>query len=292
MNINQLKYVTTIAKTKNFSEAAKILYISQPALSQYIKKLEEDMGVKLFTRDKTEVNITDEGREFIYYAEEILKLHRELLIKMESFSSKERKKLTLGISQFYGKYFIPKLIPEFVKLCPEAEIKIIESESKIIEENLLKGEVDIAIVPMPVYSTKVKYKTLYRERFSIAINFKNKKLELLKNCDKIEIDISILKNKKFVLLNKGLKLRELAETICLDYGFKPIVALESENLDTLNSLVHNNIGVSILPSMIAKYSDVEYIEFVGAHSERNTILAYVNDEFKNIVDKIPEIEIL
>ncbi|RVU53892.1 LysR family transcriptional regulator [Anaerosphaera multitolerans] len=289
MNINQLRYIVAIAETKNFSKAAKKSFVSQPALSQYVKKLEEELGVEIFLRNKSKVEITEAGEIFVEEAIKLIESYNNLLSRMEEFAGKSSKTLTLGISQFYGKYFLPKVIPELQKLCPGKEIKIVEADSKITEENLLRGDVDLAIIPLPIYSPKIKYRTVYMENFSIAVNEKNSKAETLKKLKKGEIDLSILKDEDFVLLNEGLKLRELSEKICKSYGFSPKVILEAENLDTLNSLVHYNIGVSLLPSMITKYSDVCYFDYTGEYASRETVVAYIDDKYGEIVDKIPVI---
>lgn len=279
MNIQQFKYVVTIAQTKSFSKAAEILYISQPALSQYIKRLENEIGVDLFTRDKTNVNITEAGETFVEEAIKILELYENLLNKMITYSNIYSDTLTIGVSQFYGKYYIPKILPKINNKFPNMSIRINESESKILEEYILNNKIDLALIPLPIQSPNIKYDLISNEKILFAINSENQKLKSMNvNNLNTEIDFSIFKDEPFALLKKGLKLRDLAESICSEYGFKPNVVFEAENLDTLNSIVSNNIAVSFLPEIINRYDNIKYLEFKSKFSKRPIVIAYKRDK--------------
>lgn len=276
--MNQLRYVITIAETQNFSNAAKQLYISQPALSQYIKRLEKTLGVELFKRDKSKVEITQAGEIFIEEAKVILEHNDILLNKMKSFSEKSNETLIVGVSQFYGKYFIPNILPKFKEIRPNINIKIHEDESSLLENHILNNKIDLAIMPLPIQSPKVKYKTFYKERILLAINKANSILKDVLDSNDGMLDFSIFKDEKFVLLKKGFKLTNITEKLCAEHGFEPNVVIESENLDTLNSFVSSNIGISLLPDMIQRFDNIEYIEFKSSFSDRSIVIAYKDNE--------------
>lgn len=272
MNINHYEYVIKIAKTKNFSKAAELLFISQPALSQCISRLEKKLGVQLFERDTINVSITEAGKIFIDDAKKILEINNDLLVKMQKLSNKPLNQITIGISQFYGKYFIPKIIPIFKNYMPSTNINIKESESSILEENLLQEIIDLAIFPVPVQSKQILYEPFYKEKILLAANSSNNILKHFQP-DSKSIDLGLFKDESFVLLKKGLKLRSLAEKICSDSSFSPKVVFETENLDILNSLVHNNMGVSLLPDVITRLSDVSYYDIQNEGHIREIIIA-------------------
>lgn len=270
MDINHLRYVVALSETKNFSKAAELLFISQPALSQYISRLEKNINVKLFNRNKSDVSITEAGKIYVEDAKIIIELNNKLMNKMKDFSSETKNILTVGVSQFYGKYFIPRIIPKFREISPSLSIKIYEAESKILEQNLLDDKIDIAIIPLPISSKDIKYEVLYDEKILFAVNSTNKKLNELKDVT----NLSIFKDEPFILLKKGFKLRTLTEDICNEYGFTPKVAFEAENLDTLNSLVSNNLGMSFLPDIINRFDNIKYMNIDNNKSLRNIVIAY------------------
>lgn len=254
------------------------------------KRLEEELGIKLFTRDKAKVEITSAGEVFVKEAENVLDHYNKLLSKINSISEESNETIILGVSQFYGKYFIPMVLPKLKDRYPNMNIKIHEGESNLLEKHLLDGIIDLAIIPLPIQSSKVKYKSIYDEKILLAINSGNKKLKDIKNSTD-NLNLSVLKDEQFVFLKKGFKLRNIGESLCSDHGFVPNVVLDSENLDTLNSLVNNNVGISLLPNMIQRHDNVEYIELDGVHAHRSIVLAYkisedIPKKISNIVDII------
>ncbi len=268
MNINQFKYVIKIAETRNFSKASELLFISQPALSQCITRLEKELGIKLFERDKLNVEITEAGKAFVEEARKILEINDTLLLKMNNYSTKPIEQFTIGVSQFYGKYFIPKIVPIFNRISPTTIVNIKESESSILEENLLENMIDMAIFPLPVQSKQIAYETLYEEKILLAVNSTDKILKNIQDESMVDaIDLELFKDEPFVLLRKGFKLRTLVESLCLEYSFCPNVVFETENLDISNSLVHNNMGVSFVPDIISRFDDVRYFNIKSKSRE-------------------------
>ena len=282
MNYNNLLYVIEVAKYENFSKAAEKLYISQPALSQSINRLEEKLGVVLFKRTKNSVEITEAGKLFVKQAEKIIKQMDNLEKIMIEYSEKDLQNITIGISQFYGKYFLPNVIKVLNNKYPDIQINIKESESRILEDYLLKGEIDLAIIPLPIKSKDIYYETLYTEELVFAVNSLEKHLITADVIDET-VDLAHFKNASFVLLNSGFKLRITAEQICSEeFGFVPKVVFESENLDLLNSLISNNIGVSFLPSNISKFPNVKYLHIKSQYNIRDIVLASINHNTKKL----------
>jgi LysR family hydrogen peroxide-inducible transcriptional activator len=281
MDIKHIKYVATIAETKNFSEAAKCLYISQPALSQCINRLEKELGVLLFERTKSKVSLSEAGKLFLKDGIPILNAAENLKHKMLELSASLSYKLKVGVSQFYGKYFLPTTIPIFNKSHPNSNIEIIEDESTLLEKKLITNQIDLAIIPLPIFSSKIKYDILCKEKIKFAICSSNCKLqEFLSTWDKrTSIDVSIFKNEPFVALTKGFKMRSILEFICNEFNFKPKIVLETKNLDTVNSLVSNNYGLSFLPSLISKYNNVNYFDIDSKYSSRSIVAAYDSNKY-------------
>lgn len=270
-----MKYVIAIAQTKNFSKAAELLYVSQPALSQYINRLEKELGVLLFERTKSKVSLSEAGELFLKDAVSILEASENLKSKMLELSSSKSSRLKVGVSQFYGKYFLPTVIPIFNKSQPHTIMEITEDESSILEEKIITNQIDLAIIPLPLSSDKVKYDLIYEEKIKFAICSSNHKFENFLNVSADDyIDLSIFQDEPFIALNNGYKMRTILESICKEFNFQPKVILETKNLDTVNSLVSQNYGVSLLPTLISKYSNVKYFAVNSSHSSRSIVAAY------------------
>jgi LysR family hydrogen peroxide-inducible transcriptional activator len=278
MRLRDFIYANEIAKHKSFSKASAALFISQPALSKAITKLEKELGVEIFTRDNVSVALTDAGRIFLEDAKKILDITAQITKKMAELADAKNTTLRIASSQFYIKYFLPKVMPEFNKIYPNINIEISEGVSSITEKNLLEKQIDLAIIPLPITSTKLSFDVIYKETLQFAFcNTNQRNLDLYYEATKEgSFDLSLFKNEPFILLKKGFKMRNLAETICKEYGFIPRVILETENSDTVNSLISNNYGVSFLPSFITKYDNVKYVDYKSLNSTRLIVAAYNN----------------
>lgn len=276
MRLRDFIYVAEIAKYKSFSKASNSLFISQPALSKAIKRLEEELGVQIFIRDNVSVSLTSVGEVFLEDAHKILRITNQITKKMSDLSETKKRTLRVGSSQFYIKYYLPYLMPEFNRLFPNINVEIVEGVSTINEKKLLGHEIDIAIVPLPITMPKIIYETIYEETLQFAFCKTNSKnLNLYNNALKDGyFDLSKFRDSPFILLKNGFKMRYLAASICEEFGFSPNVILETENSDTINSLISNNYGVSFLPSFITKYDNVKYIDFKSINSKRKIVAAY------------------
>jgi len=284
MNSKDLQYVLKIAEIKNFTKAAEQLYISQPALSQSLNRLERNLGVQLFLRSRTQVILTTAGIEFVNEAKKILEKMNSLEYNMHHFGNGQQTSISVGISQFYGKHLLSKIIGALKKIVPSYQIEIIEGESKFLENLISQGKLDFGIFPSPIYSKLVRFAPIYEEEILFSFNKKNvNAVKLLSNmCKGKSIDLSLYKEYPFIMLQEGLKIRVLADKICAAYGFIPKAVFESENLDTVYSLVSDNYGVAFLPSTILQSidiykTDVAFYPIKSKFSKRELGIAYKED---------------
>lgn len=289
MNSKDLQYIITIAQTKNFSQAAKQLFVSQPALSQYVKRLEASLRVQIFFRSHSQVLLTPVGEVFVKEGAKILNELNALEHQLRNFETESPQILSIGVSQFYGKHILSPLISQLKETIPTYKIKIVEGESKFLE-NLIKNEqLDFGIFPAPIYNKDVCFAPIYEEQILFAFNKKNTEASTLakKAFHGDGIDLNLYKHFPFILLQEGLKLRNRAVKICTAYGFTPQAVYETENLDTVLSLVENNYGVAMLPSTILKKiekkkSKVAFYPIKSRYSKRALGLAYKDGRYEDI----------
>ncbi|MBU5668275.1 LysR family transcriptional regulator [Peptoniphilus sp. MSJ-1] len=263
MDTINFSYVLEVAKEKNVSRAARNLYISQPALSQALKRIDKTYGITIFDKD---FNLTKKGEIFVKYAVEIEKninyLKREL----------DTDELNIGISQFYGKYYLNQILLSISRLNPEVKVNIKEDTSKYLEDDIVKGDLDIGFMPTPILNN-LKHKTLFSEKLVLAMpkNFKEKDL---KN-----------KDHNLLTMHKGSKLRDLSDEFIDKNNIKVKDIIEATNLDTINSLIISKNAIALLPDIIERLDGINYMK---TDLSREFDIVYKNSNKLNM-DKFVEI---
>ena len=296
MDSRDLEYVAAVAKTKSFSQAAQLLFISQPALSQYIKRLEKSLNVALFYRTRTHVELTPAGQYYIQQGQEILKQMQGLEQAMRHWCNDEKKQLSIGVSQFYGKWFLTPFLQSIRKCLPAYHIQIVDGESHFLESQMLQGKLDFGIFPAPVTHKEVSFVSLGEEEILFAFSEENKEaLDLLPTALKDgKIDLLAYQHFPFVLPKEGLKMHKAALKICRHFGFMPQSVYSSENLDTVYSLVNHNYGVGFLPGVLAqnynpKTNHVRFFSFRSRYNHRSIGLVYEeNSPLRSLVPLLVE----
>lgn len=144
--LQQLRILKAIATEKNFTRAAKILYISQPSLSKQIKRLEKNLGISLINREGNKIFLTENGKVFLQYSERILALCEESCRALIDLKNSDRGNLTIGSSQTIGTYLMPQVLSLFAQNYPQIDLKIKINSTPIIINKILKQEIDIGVV--------------------------------------------------------------------------------------------------------------------------------------------------
>lgn len=271
MTLKDMEYVCCIAEFNNFSKAAENLFVSQSALSQSITKLEDELGLQLFRRTNKGVFLTYAGEIFLEEANKIISQTKIFKEKLETLSSCKKRTLGIGVYQFYGRYFLPKIIPEFRKTFPDVQIKIIEDSQYNLEKILLDDEVDLVISAFLDFNPKIIYKKIFTEDILLAVSEKN---SINSKITKNNIDLSSFKDENFILLMRGIKARKNIDKICESLDFKLNYLLETKDFETVNSLVAQNMGVGFVPSSVDKLEGVKYYKINNSYSSREFFIAY------------------
>lgn len=144
--LQQLRILKAIATEKNFTKAAEVVYLSQPSLSKQIKILEKNLDITLINREKNKISLTENGKVFLKYSERILALCEESCRALIDLKNGDRGSLTVGASQTIGIYLMPRILALFAQNYPQINLKVQINSTSIIVKNLLKKEIDIALV--------------------------------------------------------------------------------------------------------------------------------------------------
>lgn len=243
MEIRQLKYMLTVAEERSFSKAAARLYIAQPHLSQYIQKLEKQIGVKLFDRSCTPLKLTYAGDKFAMQARQILQMDQNLVQQMKDFTEEKGGSLSLGISPVRGAYLLPLLLPTLKRQLPQVNLTLHEGTSAELEDWLNRGMTDLTILSLPIKSSEFSYEVLLKEDFLIMAP----PMHPLAQCEgdnlhPVPLKLTDLRKEPFILLQKEQALRRIADNLFLQSGYKPNILLETRSYKTAHALASMGMG--------------------------------------------------
>ena len=271
MTLNELKFIVAVSKEKNFRRAADKCFVSQPALSLAIKKLEDELGVSLFERNRTDVTITQIGQKIVDQA--IIVLDEAEKIKDISKQGDEQlnSPLKIGIIYSVAPYLLPLIIPILRKNTPNMPLTVEENITKNLESDLKKGVIEAAIVALPFDIPGVDCIPLYDEEFAVVVPANH---EWVKKKVIIADDLS---NEKVLLLNSGHCFSNHVVEACPELAKKSEV-LQGNSLETIRNMVASNLGVSVLPktATTVNYSNplVKVIPFKDPVPFRRIAIAY------------------
>jgi DNA-binding transcriptional LysR family regulator len=257
MELRHLKYFLAVAEELNFTKAAEKLFISQPPLSRQIIELENEIQAKLFIRNNKKVELTEAGKYFEKEVKSLFQNLERISVKTKKIAENISGEFRIAyISSIYSEV-ISELIKHLKVQFPYVNFKLFEvSTSKQIDA-LEQGKIDLGIIRSPIKSPKIKSQLWFRDGFSVVYN----KSLIQINSEK---EIPNLKDETFVFFNKDYAPHyyEVLLELCAFYGFTPKVVHESNNINSIVQLVKNGLGISIVPSNIAKSNFDPEIGFI------------------------------
>ncbi len=169
MTLTELRYVTAVARWQHFGRAAEASFVSQPTLSVAIRKLEEELGVVIFERNRTQVTITPTGEKVIEQARRVLEEAEMIKTLAAADQDQLAAPLKLGVIYTIGPYLIPDLIPELKSAAPKMQLRIAENFTDALSEQLKVGDLDAVILSMPHEAPGIVTRALYDEPFVVAL---------------------------------------------------------------------------------------------------------------------------
>lgn len=276
MNINQIKQVLTVAEERNFTNAAKKLFISQPSLSKSIKLLEEELGIELFERNP--IKPTYAGEIFISKAKKIISEFGELEIRMSDISNLSQTYMVIGIPSHRCYCFMPKILRELHEEYPNCFIKIEEYPTFLLKQMLINDKIDFYLGTENPDNSIYKAEHICNESLYLVFP-KNWNIQT----DSDEIDIKKFKDKNFITFPEQLILSRYLKNLCEENGFEPKSIVECHNAETIYSLINEGLGASFLPELFLKYfpqkENVCYRKIKGYNYKREFAIFYKKDKY-------------
>lgn len=278
MNTKQLEYALTLAQTRNFSQAAQQLNMSQPTLSKQIRALEEELGVQLFDRGSVPLTLTGAGQTFIQEVRELLHKENRLRLVMNSFKDGSRGQLVIGISPFRCSYRIPEVVRKLRDEFPGLQVILREIGSAELHRGAADGDFDLAVMNLPVDEALLSTKLLSPESLMLAVPERFAS-ELGSAADTVSLEQC--KNIPFVVLSGRQELRILFDSLCAAAGVQPQIAAEVVGILTSWSLARAGVGAVLLPDSFIKDQIIDenmrYYKLTQDTLYRRPVVAYRKD---------------
>ncbi len=247
MEIRQLRAFVSIAQEKTFTAGAKLVHITQAAVSMQIRQLEDEVGVPLFTRTPRRVILTEAGERLLERARKILREHDTALMEIAEIGGAEHGRLRIGsASAMFATMQLPDILQKLKEKFPNAEVTVASGTSAALVEKISHGEIDAAFVSLPVESANIQTELLFSDEI-VAIA--NPKHALAKQ--KV-ISAAALAGEPLILGERGGNTRRLIDNFFLQMGVKPNIVMELSRQSAINLMVEKNMGVGIAGAKAVK----------------------------------------
>lgn len=293
-----MNYVYEVYKEKSFSKAAENLYISQPALSAMIKKVETKVGMPLFDRSTTPIQLTDCGKKYIKTAEKIMDLEDEFAYYVGNMHELKTGHLSLGGSYLFSSFIFPPIIEKFRNTYPNVKVSLFEGHTPLLEQKLFAGELDIIIDNYLLDEAIYEKKKFMEEHLLLAVpasfesNKRAGKYQL--TVEDVRRDVHLqpefpgvplrkFKDEQFVVLRAHNDTRERVEAICRRAGVTLNISLKLNQLLTTYHLTEYGMGASFISDTVVKSlppdREIIYYKIDDPEAVREVYLYYRKNKY-------------
>lgn len=279
MTLTELKYIVAVARERHFGRAAEACFVSQPTLSVAIRKLEDELGVVLFERGGSEVGITDVGLRIVAQAQKVLEEAAMLKEIARQGEDPLAGPLRVGVIYTIAPYLLPRLVPTQVEQTPQMPLVLQENFTVRLIELLRQGELDCAIVALPVPDSGMSIEPLYDEPFVVVVPASH----AWAGRERIRSDE--LKHETMLLLGAGHCFRDQVLDVCPEFARYSASSegiqrsFEGSSLETIRHMVAAGLGITIMPASSLNVTGPEdrllrYIPFEEPVPERRVVLIW------------------
>ncbi len=241
MEIDQLRHFLKVAELESFTKAAEEIGLSQPALSRSIAKLETEIGQPILERQTRSVVTTDAGKLLLARAKQIVSLVDDTLVEITDDGHTGR--IRVGAIPTIAPYFLPHLLKSFSKAYPRATVIINEEPTEQLLKSLTDGELDVAIMALPLSVKYLDIDELFEEELQLVLPAHHPL------ADKPQVKLADIQALPFVLLGEAHCLTDNIVSFCRQKSFHPVSVERTSQLATVQELVALGHGISMVPEM-------------------------------------------
>jgi LysR family hydrogen peroxide-inducible transcriptional activator len=277
MTLTELKYIVAVARERHFGRAAEACFVSQPTLSVAIKKLEEELDVKIFERGASEVSVTPLGDQIVRQAQQVIEQAQAIREIAKLGKDPVSGPLRLGVIYTIGPYLLPDLVKNAIATVPQMPLMLQENFTAKLLDMLRTGELDAAIMAEPFPDTGLAIAPLYDEPFLAAVPAGHPFAQ------RASITAEELKNETMLLLGTGHCFRDHVLEVCPEYarfasnaeGIRK--SFEGSSLETIKYMVASGMGVTVVPQLSVPaevQTHIRYVPFTAPVPTRRVVLAW------------------
>ena len=246
MNLRALHYFVKLADIRHFSKAAEACFVSQPTLSTQIKKLEEELGVQLVERSPRKIMLTPVGEDIAERARLVLSDIDQIRAVARQAGNPAEGRLRLGLFPTLAPYLLPHVVPAIRRRYPGLRLQLAEEKTENLLVMLQQGQLDAALLALPVGAEGMEIETLFEEPFVLALPGAHPL------GDKKSVSLEDLTGSELLLLDEGHCLRDHALEVCALAGAHERVDFHATSMETLRQMVSADVGVTLMPILAVK----------------------------------------
>lgn len=279
MTLTELRYVVAVAQERHFGRAAEVCHVSQPTLSVAIRKLEEELGVRLFERRAAQIALTDVGERVVMQAKRVL----EEAAAVREIAGRGRDPLAaplrLGTIYTIGPYLLPELVRQLQRKAPQMQLLLSENFTVRLIEQVRSGEIDVAVMALPLPPCGLSVQGVYDEPFVVAVPRRHAWAH------RKAIASADLVDETMLLLGNGHCFRDQVLDVCPERtrGSEGLDGMrrtfEGSSLETIRQMVATGMGITVMPrtampARVSRQSLVAYLPFKNPPPRRRVVLAW------------------
>ncbi len=275
MNLNRGQYILTILEEGSISAAARRLFISQAALSQTVRLVEEEVGLPVLERGRGEVKLTYAGERYVETIRQMLLLERSFYHEIDEIKREQSGELRFGIPLQNGALILPPILAEFQKAFPEVRLKITEKGSPELTSLLLQGDLDLALVRTAFCEKGLIYQKLQAEQLGLLAGKGSGLYERFE--EGTALSIQQAEGERFVFMKKGHSSRFTQDKLLEKKKIKLNCILELDSFETAKNVVAHSgavlfVSYSTLQRDEAMMARTKFFPLKDASNEENTYL--------------------
>ena len=273
MTLTELKYVVALAQERHFGRAAAKCFVTQPTLSLALAKLEDELGMKLFERNKNEVLISPRGQAVVEQARRVLDEVGKIQHLARGSQDELAGALRIGVIPTIGPYLLPDLVPILKRKAPAMPLVIEENLTGNLAPMLREGELDVVIIALPFSIPGVKTQVLYEEPFSVVVP------EGHRWGERKAVRPAELNEENLLVLNNGHCFRDQVLEACPGQMNSALPeGRAGSSLETIRNMVASGLGISVLPAsaLVTRYATklLRIVPFASPIPSRKVALAW------------------
>jgi len=247
MNMKHIQYVLTVLREGSITGASKKLYVSQPALSQTIKQIEQDLGAPIFDRSTDPISLTFAGQKYVDAAQKMLDIERNLRTQISEMKDEVHGRIRVGISVQRGLQLLPLIVPEFSREYPFVKIELVEHGSDTLEHMTSEGHCDIALIATNEKPNKLNYVLIENEQVVLMAARSTQLAHRIP--DGTPIEITEAQNERFVSMRSGHSVRLVQDRLFERHNIQPSILMETGNMEAGKNVAARANAVMLIPQV-------------------------------------------